>query len=57
MHLDLLLVIAVILLGTRLPSDMKRIGMPQADKIAFVIMAFFIVGGAWYVWRVIGMFI
>jgi hypothetical protein len=57
MHFDLLLVVAVILLGTRLPSYMNRLGMPQADKIAFVILMFLILGGAWYIWRAIGMFI
>jgi hypothetical protein len=57
MHLNLLLAIAVILLGTRLPSYMNRIGMPQADKIAFVILCFLILGAAWYIWRSIGMFI
>jgi hypothetical protein len=57
MHLDLLLIVAVILLGTRLPSYMNRIGMPHADKIAFVILMFLILGAAWYMWRAIGMFI
>jgi hypothetical protein len=57
MQLDLLLAVAVILLGTRLPSYMSRIGMPKAEKIAFVIFCFIILGAAWYIWRSIGMFI
>lgn len=57
MHIDFLIVLAVILLGTRLPSYMNRIGMPQADKIAFVILAFLILVAAWYIWRIIYMYI
>jgi uncharacterized membrane protein len=57
MNLDLLLVVAVILLGIRLPSYMNRIGMPKADKLTFVLLAFLVLGIAWFSWHVIGTYI
>lgn len=54
---DMLLVVAVILLATRLPSFMNRLGMPNADKTAFVIMVFLLLGLAWLVVQGIGLFI
>ncbi len=50
----LILVLAVILLGTRLPSYMNRLGMSKTDKIMFVIMAFLVLGLAWLAVYVIG---
>lgn len=50
----LLLVTAVILLGERLPSFMNRLGMPKADKIAFVIIVFLLLGLAWLVVQAFG---
>lgn len=53
----LILVLAVILLGTRLPSYMNRLGMSKTDKIMFVIIAFCLLGLAWLAVYIIGMFI
>jgi len=57
MDLSLLFVLAVILLGVRLPSFMNRLGMSKADKIMFVVMAFLLLGAAWLAMYVIGKFV
>jgi len=57
MNLNLLLIIAVILLGIRLPSFMNRMEMSRADKIKFVIMVFLLLGLAWFSVYVISKFI
>jgi len=44
----LLLVLAVILLGIRLPSFMTRLGMSKKDKIATVIIMFSLLGFVWF---------
>lgn len=53
----LILVLAVILLGTRLPPYMNRLGMSKTDKIMFIIMAFSVLGLAWLAMYVISRFI
>jgi len=57
MNLDFLFVIALILLGIRLPSFMSRLGMPRSEKLAFVILAFFVLSAAWLFWQIIGMYV
>lgn len=57
MNLNLLLALAVILMGVRLPSFMTRLGMSKADKIAFVGMIFSLLGLAWLAMYVIDKFI
>jgi len=57
MNLTLLLVLAVILLGTRLPSFMNKLGMSKKDKIVFVVIAFAILGLAWFSMYAIGRFV
>jgi len=57
MNLNFLLIIAVILLGLRLPSFMNKLGMSKRDKIAFVFMSFAILGLGWFVVYAMGMVI
>jgi hypothetical protein len=48
MNSYLLLAVAVILLASRLPTFMNQLGMPKADKVAFVLIAFSVLGLAWF---------
>lgn len=57
MNLDLLFVLALILLGIRLPSFMSRLGMSRSDKLFFVILAFLVLGIVWFVWRLINTYV
>ena len=54
---DIIFAVAVILLGIRLPSYMRRMQMPFGERLVFVIGAFVILVSAWLAWRIIGMFI
>lgn len=42
-----LLMFAVILMGTRLPSFLNRLGVSKKDKILFTLFAFLLLGLAW----------
>ena len=57
MNLNLLLILAAILIGVRLPSVMSRLGIPRADKIAFIAMIFSLLGLAWLAGYALGRFI
>ena len=50
-----LLLLAVLLMGLRLPSFMNRLGMSKRDKIAFVGIAFLALGLAWLVVHAFGL--
>jgi len=43
----LILFLAVLLIGIRLPSVMRRLEVKGGDKIAFVLVAFALFGLAW----------
>ena len=53
----LLLAIAVILLASRLPTFMNQLGMPKADKVAFVLIVFSVLGLAWFGMQILSSFI
>jgi len=57
MNFDFLFVLALILLGVRLPSFMSRLGMSKSDKLFFVILAFLVLGVVWFMWRIIDAYI
>ena len=54
MQFDILFAVAVILLGIRLPSYMRRMQMPIGERLMFVIGAFVILVSTWLAWRIIG---
>lgn len=43
----LLFILAVIIIGVRLPSFMTRMGMSKRDKILFVLMVFALLAIVW----------
>lgn len=43
----LLFVLALIILGLRLPSFMRRMGMSKKDKVILIICMFTLLGFAW----------
>ena len=49
------MLLAVLLMGLRLPSFMNRLGMSKRDKIAFVGIAFLALGLAWFVVHAFGL--
>lgn len=57
MNQDILFVIALILLGIRLPSFMNRQGMSRSGKLVFVILAFLILCIVWFIWQIINTYI
>ena len=49
--------LAVLLMGLRLPSFMNRLCMSTRDKIAFVGIAFLVLGLAWLVVDAFGLIV
>ena len=53
----LILLLAIILIGTRIPSVMRRLEVKGGEKIAFVLIVFALLGISWLAVRALAMLI
>ena len=55
MNLAILMALAAIIIGVQLPSYMRRIGMPNKDRIGFTLIIFSLLALAWLAVQGLGM--